>query len=287
MGYYESFVKKHPWQNVMVGETKGKCLVGGNSKTALLLFPGSGQDAMSCFDLISAFEKKYKVIAVNYDGFYSVDSFFKFVEKILEKEKVMSVYLYGLSLGGFLVQHFVRRSGGRVKKLIISHAAMIKSKTIIKKVIIPGKIMYFFLPLLPQSLLNKFFIPVAGRVQSGNKDYMKLYKKYSSKINLEKRLEFARKTTFSMLDKNYIKSVYKLGTDMQKLEKNFTPQDLLDWKGKILIIRTDNDPLAQDDGEFKKYYPNAKVVTFHKTGHLTPFIQFEKMAKEMDGFLRK
>lgn len=62
--------------------------------------------------------------------------------------------------------------------------------------------------------------------------------------------------------------------------------DLKDWKSKILIIRTDNDPLAQDDGMFKIYYPEAEVVSFQETGHLTPFIQFEKMVEVINLFLK-
>ena len=60
-----------------------------------------------------------------------------------------------------------------------------------------------------------------------------------------------------------------------------------DWKGRVLIIRTDNDPLAQDDGVFKEYYPQAIIHTFHDSGHLTPFVRFEEMAQVIDKFLHE
>lgn len=63
---------------------------------------------------------------------------------------------------------------------------------------------------------------------------------------------------------------------MEKKEKHFTSRDLSDWKGKLLIIRTDNDPLAQDDGVFKRYYPTARVISFNETGHLTPFLDLTR-----------
>lgn len=285
MDIVEKFIKSHQPRFVTFDNQKWEYLVGGKSNTAFLIFPGSGQDALSCFDLIGVFEKKYKAIAVNYQGFYSVETFFNYVNAILKKERVVKVVLYGLSLGGFLAQHFLRRYPYLVDELILSHTGSTKSKTIIRKVAIPGKILFTFLPILPQTLLNKLFKPVAGRVQSGNSDWMQLYKKYSSKENLEQRLDFANRSPFSMMNKIYLKSVYRLGLDLEKLEKKFSNSDLEKWQGKILIIRTDNDPLAQDDGMFKKYYPNAKVVTFHHTGHLTPFIQFEKMTDEIKRFL--
>jgi len=35
----------------------------------------------------------------------------------------------------------------------------------------------------------------------------------------------------------------------------------------------------------QKYYPKAKQYIFHGTGHLTPFIQFEKMKRVIDKFV--
>lgn len=285
MNFVDNFISSHkPKQIVNEGENKSY-LVGGSSKKGFLIFPGSGQDALSCFDLIDAFEKDYKAIAVNYDGFYSVESFFEYINKILEQEKVTSTVLYGLSIGGFLAQHYVRKYGHKVERLIISHAGTTRSKTIIRRVAIPGKIIYPILPLIPQKILNNFLKRLAGRVQSGDSNFVRLYEKYSSPDNLQTRMEFARKSSFSMANKSYLKSVYKLGIDMERLEKRFTNHDLDNWHGKILIIRTDNDPLAQDDGVFKEYYPTAKVVTFYKTGHLTPFIRFEEMVNVIKKFL--
>lgn len=275
MDFIDAFLNNHPLNKIGNGEY----IVGGKGKTAFLIFPGSGQDALSCFDLVNEFEKKYKAIAISYSGFYDLDSLFKFVNQILEKERVSKIVLYGLSLGGFIAQHYVRRFPNKVETLILSHSASTKSKTVISKIIRPGKLFYRFVRLIPQKILNKFFIPVAGRIQSGKSDYISLYHQYSSKENLERRVKFAKKNTFSMIDKSYLKTVYSIGIEMEKLEKKFDAHDLDNWKGKILILRTDNDPLAQDDGLFKKYYPHAKVVTFEKTGHLTPFIRFEEMAR--------
>jgi pimeloyl-ACP methyl ester carboxylesterase len=285
MDFIDTFIKKHPLKQVEVNKELKEYLVGGNGKSAFLIFPGSGQDAQSCYDLIDAFEKKYKAIAINYDRFYTLDLFFTYVNAILAQEKVEKTYLYGLSLGGFLAQHYVRRYPNMISKLIISHSGTTKSKTIINKVIKPGKLYYFFIPIIPQWFLNKIFKPIAVRVQSGQSNIIKLYEQYSTKENYQRRHDFSKKTTFSMIDKNYLKTVYCLGIEMEKQEKSVNFADFQNWKGKILIIRTDNDPLAQDDGVFKEYYPSAQVYTFHETGHLTPFIQTEKMIEVIDKFI--
>jgi pimeloyl-ACP methyl ester carboxylesterase len=286
MGFMDTFLATHKPKTVWVGEMERQYIVGGSGRTAFLIFPGSGQDALSCYDMVDAFEKDFRAIAVNYDGIYSVDAFFDYVNAILKQENIDRVILYGLSLGGFLAQHYVRRYKDKISHLILSHSGSTKSKTIIWHVAVPGKIVYKVVRFIPQRVLNAFFMPVAGRVQAGKSDILKLYEKYSTKENLQRRIDFAAKTTFSMIDKKYLKTVYTIGTEMERLEKSFTSSDLRDWKGKILIIRTDNDPLAQDDGMFKKYYPDAKVKTYHETGHLTPFIQFENMVEKIRSFLQ-
>lgn len=123
-------------------------------------------------------------------------------------------------------------------------------------------------------------------MQSGYSDTRKLYRKYSTEQNLERRIEFGRHLKLNFLTRKYIKSFYKLGMDMQKEENNWDLKTLNELSKKMLIIKTDNDPLAQDDGIFEKYYPHARVHIFSETGHLTPFIQFENMVSIINEFLK-
>jgi pimeloyl-ACP methyl ester carboxylesterase len=285
MDYIDKFIQDHPIQKIIVDDKVRKYIVGGSGDITLLVLPGSGQDGLSCYDLVDRFEKKYEVIAIYYDNLRSLQEFYDYINSILEKEKVKTLCIYGLSLGGFLAQHYVRKFKNKVSKLILSHTGSTKSKTVIRKVAIPGKILHFFLPILPINLFKNFLIKIGGRVQSGQKDVKKLYEKYSTKENLARRIQHFNKTGFNFLTRDYLESIYHMGIDMEKNEKFFSNNDLKDWKGKILVIRTDNDPLAQDNGMFKIYYPTAKVITYTKTGHLTPFVRFEEMANEIQKFL--
>ncbi|MEK7577609.1 MAG: alpha/beta hydrolase [Patescibacteria group bacterium] len=285
MNFIDAFIKKHPTRTIVVGNNKRSYLVGGKGATALFILPGSGQDALSCFDLIDAFETKYKVIAINYDHLRKMQEFYDYVNVILKTEHIKTLYLYGLSVGGFLAQHYVRQYKDNVSKVIISHAGTTRSKTIINKVAIPGKILHFFLPIIPITLFRNLLTKIEGRVQSGQKDIKKLYSKYATREYLERRMQLFKKTGVNFLTRDYIESIYHLGIDMEKKEKHFTSRDLSDWKGKLLIIRTDNDPLAQDDGVFKRYYPTARVISFNETGHLTPFFRFDEMTQKIQNFL--
>ena len=285
MNYIDKFIQDHTVQKIIVDGKERKYLIGGSGDTTLVVFPGSGQDGLSCYDLIDKFEKRYKVIAIYYDNLRSLQEFYNYINAILEKENTKTLYIYGLSLGGFLSQHYVRKFQNKVSKLILSHTGTTRSKTVIRKVAIPGKILHFFLPIIPINLFRNILVKNGGKVQSGQQDVKKLYEIYSTKENLEKRVQLFNKTGFNFLTRDYLESIYRMGIDMEKNEKKFTNNDLADWKGKILIIRTDNDPLAQDNGMFKIYYPTAKVITYTKTGHLTPFVRFEEMTKGIQNFL--
>jgi pimeloyl-ACP methyl ester carboxylesterase len=285
MALVDKFIKDHPEKTLSVSGVTGKYIVGGKSNIGFLIFPGGGQDMYSSYDLIEAYENKYKVISLSITGFSDLKTFFEYINKILEIENVNKVIVYGLSLGGFIAQHYVKANKDIVIKLILSHTATLLSKPVIKKIMIPGRILYFFLPIIPMKLL-KYLVKInAGRVQSGHSNILDLWKKYASKLNLEKRTQFSDRFGLDFLNRKYLNSFYLLGTDMEREEKSWEENIFGDWSKNILIIKSDDDPLAQDGGMLKNYYPKAKVYVFHGTGHLTPFIQFEKMRKEINEFI--
>lgn len=287
MGFVETFIKDHPVQKLEVDGVTGDYIVGGKGKIGFLIFPGGGQDALSCFDLIDNFEKQYKVIAINFAGFTCLSSFFEFVNQVLKKERIEQVIIYGLSIGGFFAQHYVMANPRKVFKIILSHTASTKSETIKKRVITPGKILYFFLPVIPIKLFKWVIRKFSGKIQSGHSNIKGLYEKYSTGENSQRRIEFGKRFWLVFLDRKYLKSFYKLGIEMLENEKNWDSKKLNELISKrMLIIKTDNDPLAQDDGIFKEYYPHAKVYIFKETGHLTPFVQFENMINVINQFLK-
>lgn len=285
MAFVDIFVKKHPEKTLKINNVTGKYISGGKSNIGFLIFPGGGQDMYSSYDLIEAYENKYKVISLSITGFLDLKTFFIFINRILEKEKLNKVIVYGLSLGGFIAQHYVKSNRRKIIKLILSHTATTKSKPVIKKVIIPGKIIHFFLPVIPISLFHYLVKKNAGRIQAGQSSILNLWKKYTSKINLEKRAEFSNRFGLDFLNREYLNSFYRLGMDMEREEKVWDKNILGNWSNNILIIMAIDDPLAQDDGMLKKYYPKAKEYIFNGTGHLTPFIQFEKMKQVIDDFI--
>ncbi|MBI2617710.1 alpha/beta hydrolase [Candidatus Gottesmanbacteria bacterium] len=284
MAYIHKFYSSHPLKTIIIHNKNWEYIVCGRGIGTLLLFPGGGQTAQSNFQLIDAFKNKYKVISPTIYDVDSIDEFCYAINKILEKENSSKVIIYGLSIGGMMAQSYVRRNKDNVIKLIISHAPAPKSKTYKEKIIRPITFLNTILPFIPNYFIQFMSKRFAGWFQGvSRKDHLRL-KPEINKVTEELQTYFIGEFYKKYFNKKLLKTWIKLHLNFYNNE-NFLPDDLSDWKGEILILRTDNDPLAQDDGEFKRLYPKAHVYTFHNTGHLTFYYQFENMVEVMRKFL--
>jgi pimeloyl-ACP methyl ester carboxylesterase len=67
---------------------------------------------------------------------------------------------------------------------------------------------------------------------------------------------------------------------------HFTPRDLEDWHGKILIAESDTDVISpRRRRALRQTYPNAEVHTFHNGGHATMFARFDEYLAMVKRFL--
>lgn len=279
-----NFYIEHPVKKININGKYWEYIVCGKGKETLLLLPGGGQTAQSNFQMIDVFKDNYKVISPTIYDSDSIEEFCNGVNTILKREKVNKIFLYGLSIGGMMAQSYIRRNKDRVIKLIISHSPSPGSKTYIRNIIFPLKLLNIILPIIPDKLIRFLAMKYSGSFQGVSQ---KAHEKYMKNINEKtKKLlyHFANEFYEKYLTKRLLTTWIRLHFEYCRNEK-FTSHDLADWKGRILILRTDNDYLADDSGEFANIYPYAKVYTFHGTGHLTFQYQFEKMREIIADFL--
>jgi len=274
------FYSNHPIKRANIRNAQWEYICSGKGNIGFLIFPGALQTAQSNFNFIKTFEKEYKVIAFTVNNVDSIEEFCFAINKILAEEKINKIILYGLSLGGLLAQSYTRRNREKVKALIISHACAPTSKIFFRKIIIPFKIVKYLFPFIPSFLVKNFAKKFTGKIQGSQ---IKTINFDTETLTLYKI--FSKECFNEYLNKQTVKTIINLSLEFY-CEK-FTAKDLEDWKGKILILRTDNDPLMQDEGEFKKIYPRADIITFTKSGHLTFYYQFEKMVRVISDFLGK
>lgn len=281
----EDFYSTHPLKRITFDNNKWEYISCGKGKKTLLIFPGGGQTAQINFNIIRELENEYRIIAITIYSVDSIDEFNKAVNKILGDENVGKVYLYGLSIGGLLAQSYLRRNKAKVERVILSHATAPASPSYQKKIIRPLKALRIFLPAIPDKIIKLITKKFARKVQGISKNEAIPAPQFDTET-MELLKVFTDDFYNNYLDKRLLKTWVSLHLDFYNNEK-FSPDDLNDWNGEILILRTDNDPLMQDDDEFKRLYPNAQVHTFKGTGHLSFYYKFEEMMMVMKKFLKQ
>ena len=256
----------------------------GKGKDTIVILPGGAQTDESNFRFIRAFEDNYREIVLTIHNLDSTQEFNIVLNKILDTEKAQKVILYGLSMGGVLAQTFARDNPNRVKALIISHSCTPNSQTYKREIIVPLKLVKMALPIISDWLIrfiSRFAAQIQGVSKSDTTKYFVPTNEQDSRYYQMIMQDYYR----NFLDKRLLQTTIRIHLDFFKQELN--PEDFSYLKRKVLILRTDNDRLMQDDGDFKRVYPAAQVHTFLGTGHLSFYYQMEKMVEVIKVFLTR
>jgi pimeloyl-ACP methyl ester carboxylesterase len=88
------------------------------------------------------------------------------------------------------------------------------------------------------------------------------------------------------LNRTDLVSRYQAAVDFDATSA-FTPDDLKDWPGRILILEGDNDPVAGAPARaaLKALHPQARVHTFHGSGHAAPIAKLDEYVAVIRRFL--
>ena len=81
---------------------------------------------------------------------------------------------------------------------------------------------------------------------------------------------------------------YQIAVDFDATSR-FTPDDLKNWAGRILILEGDNDPIAEAPAReaLKAFHPQARVHTFHGTGHVASIAKLDEYVSVIKRFLHE
>jgi len=247
-------------REVLVSDSRWRYFVGGNGdKEVVLVIHGGGGTAESLFRYIIAFEDSYQVIAPTIpSNVFTMEEVMKGIEVILDSESMEKVNIFGVSMGGMIGQCFVRRHPEKVLTLTLFHS-MLPSKDYAGK---------FSKRSFVLSISPRWFITISGRrwvkkqirreavnAAPGEKAFWLSYfdKFYRSKTATK---EYFVSRSRILVD--YFGNYY------------FNSNDLMNWLGRIYIIESENDQVAnkQEREKLKQMYPKAEVHTFEGAGHL-------------------
>ena len=275
------FYKLYPLRKITIREKVWEYIATGSGQETFLILPGGGQTAQATFDLIQAFENDYKVIAITIHNVDSIQEVIDAIELILSNEKTNRIILYGLSLGGMLAQSYLKRYKDKIDFVILSHTCPPTSTFYKNKIIRRLQLLNLVLPIIPSTIITFLAKNIARKLQDNDKSLKRDNNDDNTKIYADLSKEYYQR----YFNKRLLKTWIKLHFDFYHNEK-IHKEDYIDWKGKVLVLKTDNDPLIQDEDKFINIYPDTEVYTFKGTGHLTFFYKSKKIIERIKKFIK-
>lgn len=255
----KQFRQTHAGQTIFFKDKKWAYLTGGQGAEVILVLHGGGGPAESLFRYIVRFEEKYRVIAPTVPSSVNcVADIVNTLVEILDREAVSVVHIFGVSNGGMIGQCFVRQYPAKVASLILFHSmppSADYARSFGRRVKLLSLLPRWITITLGQSWVIQQLRSEETNAQPGEVAFWMAYFKelYQSEL----------------VTKEYLVSRAKILTDYFR-NYQFSPDDLCQWKGHILIIESQNDQVVnqQERERLKNLYRQAKVHTFVGSGHL-------------------
>lgn len=265
------FRSTHPYKHLTVETNIWQYIFCGQGKEALTLLAGGLSIGEAWFQIILALEQEYQIIAPTYPPATTMAQLIDGVASILESEGIRQVNLLGASMGGMVAQCFVRRYPEKVSKLILANT-MAPNKAYAERLGKSDKRSCLF-PIWLMRIFAKYAITKhLSAVASTEREFWRAY--FNEFVSLHWSRESILRQNSCVVDfaQNY----------------EFTPNDLANWPGRILIIESDDDRAvgAFNGRLLKDMNPHAQVHTFHNAGHASLITRREEYIATVKKFLK-
>jgi maspardin len=263
------FRATHPTTCTTVEGIEWEYFACGHSDKALLILPGLLGIGEMSFEHILAFEDAYRVVVPSYPlTITCVSQLIRGIIGILDAERIDRVQVLGSSYGGMVAQYLVRQYPDRVGTLILSHTGVPRPDRAAK-----NRRFVTIVRLLPMDLLRTMLRLSTRKSLVDAPMQRAFWQAYSNEV-------------IDQITKADLISRYRVAIDFD-VSCAFAPEDLKGWPGRILILEGDNDPVAESQAReaLGALYPQARVHTFHGSGHVASIAKLDEYVAVIRGFL--
>jgi pimeloyl-ACP methyl ester carboxylesterase len=266
---FQAFCSDCPYRQLTYDGVDWPYLINEQSGETLLLLSG----ALSIPDIswltIAHFAQAYRVIAPAYPAVNTMRALVDGIAAILQQEEVKQAHVLGGSYGGFVAQVFVRRYPGLTRSLILSHTFPpdpANAKTINN--------MARWMSLLPEGVLRWLMGKRLGALMPVKTQEVSLFH------SMFKELFYHRLTKMDLIS--------TVSRTVDYFTQEYTPQDLVGWPGKVLLVMADDDPGTPKSvrDAMGDLYPGAGMYLFHGTGHSTSVLKEQEYQEAIEQFLK-
>jgi pimeloyl-ACP methyl ester carboxylesterase len=262
------FRRRFPERVITDGAHEWRYRVIGSDAPALLALPGGELVNDLGFEFALAMRGCRRIVYPAYPRVDSMEELAGGLAAILDAEEIDQAAILGASFGGALAQVFVRKYPQRISHLILSNTGVP-----LRSLVLSVRIFNWIAQALPWSaiagLLRNPLLKVIDP-DGKDRDFWMAY--------LDEMLS-TRVAKADMLANFRIQLAYHR-------RYRFTPNDLADWQGKVLIAESDTDVIGpRRRRALRETYPGAELHTFHNGGHATMFLRFDEYLAMVKGFL--
>jgi pimeloyl-ACP methyl ester carboxylesterase len=264
------FRTQYPYRRTMIDGTQWQYIDTGLHERVLLVLTGVPCIAEISWLSIERLAECRRVIAPDYPPLDTMAGLVDGIAGLLDREGIARADVMGGSYGGFVAQVFVRRHPNRTASLILSHT------------LVPGRDeteqaaqVVRWGCLLPASVLRSLFRRRLSKlIFEGQHPELALSQAHFVEI------------VNCRLTKAQIISMMRRVVDMAENHR-FTPDDLSDWPGRILLLMADDDPATPEPAReaLVAMYPQAQMHLFSGTGHAASVLKPDEYFGEIDEFL--
>ena len=268
-----AFRQRYPYQNLTIHENEWRFIDTREGEQVIVLLAGGTSIAEVSYQSLTHFAQHYRVIAPDYPPIEDISVLFEGLLALLDNLGIHHFYLMGGSYGGWMAQSLVRAYPEQVRKVVITAVGPPNpenSRQIAK--------MMRWIRLMPtfllKTMINRSFARFDTSKIEDYPDMALLWALVKEVMNF--RVE--RKDIFALM----VRLIDQ--TD----NFTFTPEDLKEWGGRILLVFGSEDPTTPLDKRdaMKELYPQAEVKVFDGGEHGIALTHQQEYFTVIDDFLK-
>jgi pimeloyl-ACP methyl ester carboxylesterase len=270
----QEFLETHEIKQIDVEGKSIKYYSCGKGERTILTFSGGHSGLETVYETVLGFENDFRMVVVDISLFINPSEFSQGVNKVLEREGVGRVFVTGQSLSGMYSQIYFKRNYDAVDAMVLTNTFAPSQKK-------SKKWGLTLLRLFPFFLLKAIF----------KLEIRKWTPKAEIPTDAKKRMQFKSAFMKQVVDQQFSKGFLMNAADMAfqfHKDEEYTVEDFKDWKGKILIISSKDDPCYKDLDILKKHLPHTEIFLFPEGyRHMAPMVFRDEFHDRIKDFLKK
>lgn len=267
----QAFRERYPYQQLTLQGRDWRFIDTREGETALFVLAGGTTIAEVSFMSLEHFAQRYRVIAPDYPPIDNLKALFEGYIQLVDHLGVDQFIAIGGSYGGWLVQSLVRYCPERVGKMIITVVGPPNPEN--SRQLAKMMPLFRFMPMfLLRALINRSF----ARLESSKVGDPELELLWA----LVKEVMYTR-----VKREDFLAAMRRLVDQTEKYP--FSPDDLKDWPGSILMMFGSEDPAtpAEKREAMRALYPQAEMKVFEGGEHGIGLTHKQEYFATIDAFL--